>query len=103
MLANKELEVEYKIDKKQAEFFIKGGLQLEEEILDTRNLQESAKRDEDYDQQFKKQKQVDKNREKDIPWITSRQWRAIDRLSRIPPFNQPNPENKAANLAQHIE
>ena len=42
--------MEYKIDKKQAEFFIKGGLQLEEEIFDTRNLKESAKGDEDYNQ-----------------------------------------------------
>ena len=33
LLAYKELEVEFKIDKSQVEFFIKGGLHQDEEIF----------------------------------------------------------------------
>ena len=47
---------------------------------------------------------ISKRREKDIPWISKKQWRAIDRLSKIAPFNSPNPDNKnAGTLAAHIE
>ena len=32
-----------------------------------------------------------------------KQWSAIDKLSTIPPFNQPNRSNMEPNLAAHIE
>ena len=42
-------------------------------------------------------------RQKIAPWISYKQWQAIDKLSTIPPFNQPNRLNMEATLAQHVE
>ena len=51
--------------------------------------------------------QVDKEREEKrkrvAPWISQKQWAALDKLSTIPPFNQPNRGNMEANLVTHIE
>lgn len=42
-------------------------------------------------------------RKKLAPWITQKQWAAIDKLSTIPPFNQPNRSNMESNLSRHVE
>ena len=47
LLAYKELEVEFAIDKRQVEFFIKGALQQEAEIFNAKNLHEVAKNEEE--------------------------------------------------------
>ena len=44
-----------------------------------------------------------RRRKAKIPWISRDQWRAIDKLSLIPPFNQPNMKNDNVNLSSHIE
>lgn len=104
LLAYKELEVEFRIDQRQVEFFIKGGLQQEDEIFDAKESFERAMAgDEGVQERLKRGEQIANRRKKACPWIDAAQWKAIDKLSRIPPFDQPNLRNKEACLADHIE
>lgn len=70
LLSYKELEVEFKIDKRQAEFFIKGGLQQEDEIFSPKNLQENTKTEAEFQEQFRLEEAIAKRREQEIPWIS---------------------------------
>ena len=53
--------------------------------------------------QRKAKEMRDKRRAEVAPWITKGMWDSIDKLSKIPPFNQPNRKNMEPNLAAHIE
>ena len=43
------------------------------------------------------------SRIKAAPWITRQIWEGVEKLSQIPPFNQPNEENEFPNLIEHIQ
>lgn len=103
LLAYKELEVEFKIDKRQVEFFIKGALQQEEDIFNPKMLFEQVIDEKKIKEKQKQEEEVAARRQKTCPWITASQWKAIDKLSQIPPFNQPNLSNNQPSLAMHIE
>ena len=104
LLAYKELEVEFRIDQRQVEFFIKGGLQQEDEIFDAKESFERAMAgDAGVQARLERGEQVANRRKIACPWVDATQWKAIDKLSRIPPFDQPNLRNKEACLADHIE
>jgi len=103
LMAYKELEVEFKIDRRQVEFFIKGALQQEDEIFNVKNLQGNTKNEEELREEFKKGYATVERRKKSVPWISQFQWKAIDKLSQIAPFNQSNLQNNEPNLSAHIE
>ena len=42
-------------------------------------------------------------KKKVAPWISKSVWVALEQLSKIPPFNQPNIRNPSMNLIHHIE
>lgn len=103
LLAYKELEVEFQIDRRQVEFFIKGALQQEDDIFNPKNMTDQTKGAEDVSKEIKTDEGVAARRAKVCPWINAAQWKAIDKLSQIPPFNQPNLSNKESCLAVHLE
>ena len=102
LLAYRELEVEFRLDKRQIEFFIKGGKPQEQEIFNPENHEKHVD-----ENQVKKKLQDEeakyKEREKKIPWIKRSQWQTIEKLSKIPPFDRPNKKNPLPNLVAHIE
>ena len=51
----------------------------------------------------REERERDDRRQKAVPWISLKQWSALDKLSTIPPFNQPNKSNMEKNLSAHIE
>ena len=103
LLAYKELEVEFKIDRRQVEFFIKGAIQQDDEVFHPKNLTDNTKTEAELLEEIEKDQEIARTRSEKIPWINTRQWKAIDKLSQIPPFNQPNLNNKEQCLAVHIE
>ena len=103
LLAYKELEVEFRIDRQQVEFFIKGALQQESEIFAMKNKDTDNMNEEEYKNQMIREEERAKKRQKITPWITQTQWKAIDKLSQIPPFNSSFMNNPEPNLAAHIE
>ena len=103
LLAYKELECEVSIDMRQVEFFIKGPLAQEDEIF----REDFVKRvmmtkDEVHMLKIQEISEYERRR-KAAPWITKTQWKELEQLSRIPPFNQSNLKNHCNNIVQHIE
>ena len=69
------------------EFFIKGPLAQESEIFNPINLVESTLEEEGL-MMAKTQATFRTKRRKDkVPFISSTQWKALEKLSQIPPFD----------------
>ena len=103
LLAYKELECEVTIDMSQVEFFIKGALSLEKDIFNPQNLGKNSKEPRDLVEELVSEEKKFEARQTKIPWITRDQWKALDQLSKITPFNQPNTKNKCKTLSEHVE
>ena len=87
LLAYQELDSELKCDIRQVEFFIKGSLATENEILSSLRQKDPKK-----SKPFVAQTQAAilaraENRKRVAPWLSAKQWVTIDKLSAIPPFN----------------
>jgi hypothetical protein len=98
-----ELDSELKCDMRQVEFFIKGNLAQESEIYNTGNLQQASVDDIKMKNSSVENKERAEKRQRVAPWISAKQWQSIDKLSTLPPFNQPNRTNMEPNLACHVE
>ena len=87
LLAYKELECEVTIDMRQVEFFIKGPLAQESEIFNPINLSDYTPDNEELNRQRTQANYRQRRRQQIAPWITPTQWKALEKLSLIPPFN----------------
>lgn len=87
LMAYYELESELNIDMDLVEFFIKGSLAQESEILNAKSVQYKRLADLKADRNQGRDRERDERRKHVAPWISTRQWHALDNLSAIKPFN----------------
>ena len=84
LLAFRILEGENCLNQRLFEFFIKGPqLKVFDDSTEPKKEDLSDDDDDNQNEEYKKQQQK-------YPWISETTWKALDKLSHIPPFHKPN-------------
>lgn len=94
LLALRILQGEKCLNEQLFEFFLKG-FQIQADIVDdeqdpinlTGALEDHKKKSQEY---LQSEADKIKAKKREMAWITETQWQTLERLSKIPPFNDPN-------------